>query len=190
MQKNLTRQIWFPELFVISHEESDGQQREVNKRKSHEICRRIGLTLDSDASWKITRSSSTRENLRKSLWITSLDLWSKTTLHQKWQSNHLQYNELRVIRCLWSVNEFFYFIFCFFNIFIVGYCDQNGKSSNKKKWHYQWGVVENSIERIIRSRNSQKKWRRRSITKWIITDRVGMTAEIQKMMNKNYKSDQ
>ena len=47
---------------------------------------------------------------------------------------HLTKNGKRIIRCPWSVEEFLYFIFtCFVNIFIAGYCDQHGKSSNRKK---------------------------------------------------------
>ena len=37
------------------------------------------------------------------------------------------------IRCSQFIDKFFYFIStCFFNMFIAGYCDQHGKSSNKK----------------------------------------------------------
>ena len=59
----------------------------------------------------------------------------KTTSHQNWQNKiNCTKSELRTIRCPWSVDEFLYFIFtCFFNIFIEGYCDQHGKSSNRKK---------------------------------------------------------
>ena len=63
-----------------------------------------------------------------------LDQWSKTTSHQKWQKNQVQKSEIRSIPCPWSVDEFLYFIFtCFFNIFVGGYCDQHGKSCNRKK---------------------------------------------------------
>ena len=76
----------------------------------------------------------TWEALRRSWENLPLDQRSKTTSHQKWQKNQLQYSELRTIRCPWSVDEFLHFIFtCFVNIFIAGYCDQHGKSSNRKK---------------------------------------------------------
>ena len=96
-----------------------------------------------------------------------LDQWSKTTSHPKWQNNQLQYSELRTIRCPWSVDELLYFIFtCFFNIFIAGYCDQHGKSSNGKKWNYEWRVTVKPVAWI--RTNWKHKIRRRRITKWTI----------------------
>ena len=68
-----------------------------------------------------------------SLGKLSDDHGSKTTSHQKWQENQLHYVELRAFRCSWSVDEFLYFIFTYFNIFIAGDCDRHGKSSSRKK---------------------------------------------------------
>ena len=62
----------------------------------------------------------------------------KPHLTKKWQTNQLQYIELRTIRCPWSVEEFLYFIFtCCFDIFIAGYCGQHRKSSNRKDLDYE-----------------------------------------------------
>ena len=77
---------------------------------------------------------STRKALRRSWVYLPPNRWSKTTSHLKWREDRLQHSELRTIRCPWPVDEFLYFIFtCFFNIFIEGFCDRHGKSSNRKK---------------------------------------------------------
>ena len=45
-----------------------------------------------------------------------------------------QYSELRTIRCHWFIDKLFYFILTYFSyIFIAGYCDYHGTSSNRKK---------------------------------------------------------
>ena len=77
----------------------------------------------------------------------------KNQISQTLQKNQLQNSELRTTRCPWSVDEFLYFIFtCFLNIFIAGYCDQHGKSSNRKKWNYVWGVTVKPVAWVSRNR--------------------------------------
>ena len=79
-----------------SDDGDDGQRQGANKRRSHGVCQRIGFIRDRDAS---CRSSFTRDALRRTWVYLSLDQWSKTTSHQKWQKNQLQYSELRTICC-------------------------------------------------------------------------------------------
>ena len=68
----------------------------------------------------------------------ALDQWSRTTSHQKWQENRLQHSELRTLRCPWSVDKFFNFIFTYFSyIFIAGNGDSHGASSSNKKCEYE-----------------------------------------------------
>ena len=44
------------------------------------------------------------------------------------------------IRCPWSVDKSFNFIFTYFSyIFIAGHRDAHGASSNNKKWECEWG---------------------------------------------------
>ena len=96
------------------------------------------------------------------------------------KTHELQYCESRTIRCPWSVDELLYFIFtCFVNIFIAGYCDQHGKSSNWKKWNYEWGVTEKPVAWISRNRKHKEKWRRRRITKWTLARFAGMATRFQ-----------
>ena len=68
----------------------------------------------------------------------ALDQWSRTTSHQKWQENRLQHSELRTLRCPWSVDKFFNFIFTYFSyIFIAGNGDSHGASSSNMKCEYE-----------------------------------------------------
>ena len=86
------------------------------------------MLLDTPAS------SLTWKTLRRSWEHLPLDQWSKTTSHPKWQENQLQHSELCTIRCPWCIDKFFHFIFTYFSyIFIAGYCDYHGTSSNRKK---------------------------------------------------------
>ena len=58
---------------------------------------------------------------------------------KKWQEDQWQHKELRALRCPWSIDKFFFFIFTYFSyIFIAGYCDFHGTSSSTKKWKYEW----------------------------------------------------
>ena len=58
----------------------------------------------------------------------------KPTSHQKKAKRSIAIKQLRTIRCPWPVDKFLCFIFtCFSNIFIAGYRDRHGKSSNRKK---------------------------------------------------------
>ena len=61
----------------------DGQRRGANKWRSHGICQRIGLIRDGYASWRNTRSSFSRETLRRSWENLPLDQRSKTTSHKR-----------------------------------------------------------------------------------------------------------
>ena len=72
----------------------DGQRRGANKRRSHGKCQRNGPIRDGYASWRNSRSSFSREALRGSKAYLPLDQRSKTTSHQKWQGNWLQYIKL------------------------------------------------------------------------------------------------
>ena len=61
----------------------------------------------------------------------------KPHLTKKWQTNQLQYIELRTIRCPWPVEELYFIFICFFDIIIAGYCGQHGKSSSRKDLDYE-----------------------------------------------------
>ena len=63
-----------------SDDGDDGQRRGATMR-SHGNCLRIGLIRDGDASWRNSRSSFTREALRRSWVFLPLDQLSKTTSH-------------------------------------------------------------------------------------------------------------
>ena len=115
------------------------------QEKKHGICQRIGLIRDSYASWRNSRSSFTRETLRGSWVYVPLDQRSKTTSHQKWQENWLQYIKLCAIRSPWFICEFLYNAHTYFVIiFITGFCiwqQIHRKSSTRKKWKYEWGAT-------------------------------------------------
>ena len=152
-RKTLILPSWDHEDIEESDDGDASQRRGANKRRSHGICQRIGLIRDSDASWRNTRTSFTRKALRRSWVYQPLDQWSKTTAHQKWQKNQLQYNKLCTSRSPWFINEFLYYAQTyFFIIFIAGFCDRHGKSSNRKKWKYEWGVTGKPVEWTRRNR--------------------------------------
>ena len=50
--------------------------------------------------------------------------WTKTTTHQKRQTDRMQHGELLTTRCFWSVDKFLNFIFTYISyIFIAGICN-------------------------------------------------------------------
>ena len=92
--------------------------------------------------WRNTRSSFSREALRGSWVYLPLDQWSKTTSHQKWQKNQLQYVKLCALRRPWFIHEFIYNAnACFLIIFITGFRvwrqQIHRKPSTRKKWKYE-----------------------------------------------------
>ena len=111
--------------------------------KGHGICQRIGRIRHSYASWKYSGSSFTRETLRGSWVYLPLDQRWKTTSHQKWQENGLQYIELCSIRSPWFISEFFlnhtstYFSIIYITGFRISCQQMHLKSSIRKKWKYE-----------------------------------------------------
>ena len=101
--------------------------------------------------------------------ISGLDFMScskhptkKATTNSEEQTREKVTKKVEGIICIIRI-----FHFIFFHFFFLGV-------QHRKKWDYQW-ESRNSIAWITRSRKPQKTWRRRSITKWIVADRVGMT---------------
>ena len=67
-----------------------------------------------------------------------------------------QYIKLCAIRSPWFIDEFLCNTHtCFFNIFTTGFCDWHRKSSTRKKWKYEWGVMGET--RCIVNRNRKHK---------------------------------
>ena len=106
-----------------SDDGDDGQRRGANTRRSDGIYQRIGLIRDSDASWRNTRSSFSREALRGSWVSMPLDQRPKTSSHQKRQENWLQHIKVCSISSPWCIYEFLYNAHTnFFISFITGFC--------------------------------------------------------------------
>ena len=64
-------------------------------------------------------------------------LWTsgqKPHLIKKWQQDQMQHNELRAVRCPWSIDKFFNLIITnFSHVFIAGKRDSHGASRSNKK---------------------------------------------------------
>ena len=60
-----------------------------------------------EASRRYTGHSLTWKTLRRSRIFPRVDQWSKTTTHQRWQTDRMQHGELRTDRCRWSIDKLF-----------------------------------------------------------------------------------
>ena len=141
-----------------SEDSEDGKRRGANKRRSDSVCQRIGFIRDSKASRRYTSRPFTRKTVRRSGVKFPLDRWSATTPHQKCQEDQLQHSELRTLRCPWSVDKFFNFIFAYFTHIGTARTHSSYTASRKKeKWEYAWH--RKSTERSVAwtSRNPKSK---------------------------------
>ena len=121
------------------------QRRSASKRRGNSVCQSIGFIRDSNASRRYTGSSLTRKTLRRSRVFLPLVQWSKTTTHQKWQTDRMQHCELRTIRCPWSIDKLFKLIFTYTSdIFIAGSRNSTQHPASARSESMRDGVRGNS----------------------------------------------
>ena len=90
----------------------NSQWRSADAWRGHSLHQRIGYFLETS---KIRQQSYRSESFARTRVFLRMDQWSKTTSHQKRDSDTVQHGELRSDRASWFVNEFF-LQFSLFNI--------------------------------------------------------------------------
>ena len=96
--------------------------------------------------------------LRRSGVKFPLDQWSETTPHQKCQEDQLQHSELRTLRCPWSIDKFFNFIFAYFTHIGTARTHSSYTASRmKEKWEYAWHRKSTGRSVAWTSRNPKSK---------------------------------
>ena len=82
----------------------------------------------------VTTARCKHKQRRRSRVLLPLDQWSKTTTHQKWQTDKMQHGEQRTDRCPWSVDLHFKLSFtCISDICTAGSRDSYTASRINKK---------------------------------------------------------